>query len=138
MKRGEIWWARLEPDEPVVLLSGDEAELRAIQIVRPATTAEKCGFVVLSGEEASDDRRREEIIAAADATAGGVGIEVRVGGPDDLPYAGVVRVALPRDGSVYCTWLVTLTGGYLLRQIGVLSHDQLRHLTAALRLAGIE
>jgi len=39
MKRGEIWWARLDKHRPVVLLSRAEAyELRAMVIVAPATT----------------------------------------------------------------------------------------------------
>ncbi len=39
MKRGEIWWARIDKDRPVLLLSRDEAyEMRAMVIVAPATT----------------------------------------------------------------------------------------------------
>ena len=39
MKRGEIWWARLDKRRPVVLLSRDEAyAVRAMVIVAPATT----------------------------------------------------------------------------------------------------
>jgi mRNA interferase MazF len=39
MKRGEIWWAHVDKDRPVVLLSRDEAyELRAMVIVAPAST----------------------------------------------------------------------------------------------------
>ena len=39
MRRGEIWWARVDKDRPVVLLSRDEAyEMRAMVIVAPATT----------------------------------------------------------------------------------------------------
>ncbi|MDT4991697.1 MAG: mRNA interferase MazF [Actinoplanes sp.] len=72
MKRGEVWWARLEDQEPVVLLSG------------------------------------------------------------------VVRVALPRDGRVFCTWLLALTPDYLIGRIGVLSPEKLRQLDNALRLASIE
>jgi mRNA interferase MazF len=39
MKRGEIWWARIDKDRPVLLLSRAEAyEMRAMVIVAPATT----------------------------------------------------------------------------------------------------
>ena len=42
MRRGEIWWAELEPPvgrRPVVLLSRDEAyNVRALVIVAPVTT----------------------------------------------------------------------------------------------------
>lgn len=139
MKRGEVWWARLEEEEPVVLLSGgEESELRAMRIVRPATAAEKRGFVVLSGEEAFDTLERDRVVGAAGSAVGGVGIEVHLGSPEGLPYAGVVRVALPRDGRVFCTWLLTLTPGNLARRIGVLAPAKLRQLDNALRLAAIE
>ena len=39
MKRGEIWWARVDKRRPVVLVSRDEAYgVRAMVIVAPATT----------------------------------------------------------------------------------------------------
>jgi len=39
MKRGEVWWARIDKDRPVLLLSRDEAyAARAMVIVAPATT----------------------------------------------------------------------------------------------------
>lgn len=39
MKRGEVWWARVDKRRPVVLLSRDEAyEVRAMVVVAPATT----------------------------------------------------------------------------------------------------
>jgi mRNA interferase MazF len=39
VKRGEIWWARLDKRRPVVLLSRDEAyEVRALVIVAPTST----------------------------------------------------------------------------------------------------
>jgi mRNA interferase MazF len=38
MKRGEVWWARLDKRRPVVLVSRDEAyDVRALVIVAPAT-----------------------------------------------------------------------------------------------------
>ncbi|MGC1214630.1 MAG: hypothetical protein WA890_25655 [Micromonospora sp.] len=139
MQRGDVWWARLEEETAVVVLSGiEEAELRAIRIVRPATAAEKRGFVILSGEEAADAQARDLIIAASAPAIGGVGIEIEVGSPEGLPYAGVVRIALPREGPIFCTWLLTLTPDHLIRPIGSLSSAKLRHLDNALRLAAIE
>ena len=39
MKRGEIWWAKLDKRRPVVLLSRDEAyDVRAMVIAAPLTT----------------------------------------------------------------------------------------------------
>ncbi len=139
VQRGDVWWARLEEETPVVVLSGTEAaELRAIRIVRPATAAEKQGFVVLSGEEAADVQARDRVIAASGPAIGGMGIEIEVGGAEGLPYAGVVRVALPREGRIFCTWLLTLTPDHLIRPIGSLSAVKLRHLDNALCLAAIE
>ena len=39
MTRGEIWWARIDKERPVLLVSRNEAyEVRAMVIVAPATT----------------------------------------------------------------------------------------------------
>lgn len=123
MRRGEVWLASLEEEAPVVLLEGGEGgELRGMRIVPPATPAEKIGFVVLSGEEALDHR-------ATDRTDG---IEV------PISDVGVVRVALPRDGHVFCTWLITLTPDHLVRRMGALSPEELHQLDNALRLSAIE
>lgn len=46
MKRGEVWWARLDKRRPVVLLSREEAyAMRAMVIVAPATTSVR-GFAL--------------------------------------------------------------------------------------------
>ena len=46
MKRGEVWWARVDKRRPVVLISRDEAyEVRALVIVAPATTTVR-GYAV--------------------------------------------------------------------------------------------
>lgn len=46
MKRGEVWWARLDKRRPVVLLSREEAyAVRAMVIVAPATTTVR-GFAL--------------------------------------------------------------------------------------------
>jgi mRNA interferase MazF len=139
VERGEVWWAFIGERCPVVLLSGDgEPELRAIQIVAPATAEEKRGFVVLSGQEAADSRAMQQAIGSAGTGIGGVGVEVEVGTHEGLPHGGVVRVALPRDGHIFCTWLVSLTRESLLEQAGALSRTKLDELANALRLARIE
>jgi mRNA interferase MazF len=39
VKRGEVWWAKVDKRRPVVLLSREEAyDVRAMVIVAPATT----------------------------------------------------------------------------------------------------
>jgi mRNA interferase MazF len=137
VERGEVWWALVGAKCPVVLLSGaEEPELRAMHIVAAATAEEKRGYVVLSGEEAADPRALQQVLAAADA--GIVGVEIEVGILEGLPDDGVVRLALPRAGHIFCTWLVTLTRKSLVERAGVLSFSKLNQLANALRLAGIE
>jgi mRNA interferase MazF len=139
VERGEVWWAFIGERCPVVLLSGDgEPEFRAMQVVAPATAEEKRGFVVLSGEEAADSRVMQQVIGSAGAGIGGVGIEVEVGTREGLRHAGVVRVALPRDGHIFCTWLVALTRESLVERAGALSRTKLDQLANALSLAQIE
>jgi mRNA interferase MazF len=139
MERGEVWWALIDERRPIVLLSGAEgSEVRAMQIVPPATAQERRGFVLLSGAEAADPAVRQQLVASAGEAIGGVGVEVEIGAREGLPHEGVVRVALPRDGHIFCTWLVTLTPEYLIERAGILSAANLRQLENALRLAGIE
>jgi mRNA interferase MazF len=139
VQRGEVWWALVDERRPVVLLSGDEASgWRAMQIVAAATAEEKRGFVLLSGEEAADSTAMRQIVAAAGAAVAAVGVEVEFGPHEGLPHEGVVRVALPREGHIFCTWLVTLTREYLIERAGALSPAKLHQLDNALRLAAIE
>jgi mRNA interferase MazF len=127
VRRGEVWWAQGDTEFPVVLLSGGESpELRAVQIVAPATEAQKRGFVVLSAAE-----------AAADAGPG-VGIEVFLGPAEGLDRAGVVRVAVPHPDRIFCTWQLTVARDDLLERVGTLSGAKLAELEIAVRLAGIE
>jgi mRNA interferase MazF len=72
MRRGEIWWARVDKRRPVVLVSRDEAyAVRALVIVAPVST-----------------------------TARGFAVEVGVGRKEGLPTRGVVNcdylVTLPK------------------------------------------
>jgi mRNA interferase MazF len=139
VKRGEVWWALVGERCPVVLLSGaEESDLRAMHIVAAATAEEKRGFVVLSAEEAADSRALQRVLDSADAGIGGVGVEIEVGFREGLSHDGVVRVALPRDGRIFCTWLVTLPRESLVEQAGELSPAKLHQLANALRLARIE
>ncbi|GAA2355997.1 hypothetical protein Cme02nite_48970 [Catellatospora methionotrophica] len=139
MERGEVWWAWIDERRPVVLLSGgDEPELRAMQIVRPATAEEKRGFVVLSGEEAADSRLLRQFADPVDTGIRGVGIEVVIGAAEGLSFAGVIRVALARDDRIFCTWLTTLTAESLLERAGALSAAKLGQLANALCLARLE
>lgn len=63
MKRGEVWWARVDKRRPVVLLSRQEAyAVRAMVIVAPVST-----------------------------TVRGFAVEVRVGRKEGLPRAAVVN-----------------------------------------------
>lgn len=133
---------------PVVLLSGDEQpQVRAMRVVAPATSEERRGFVLLSGEQAADPAAVQQAI---DATSSGVGVEVEVGVDVEvgaevgigtgcgLPHGGVVRVGLPRAGRIFCTWLVTLTAEDLVERVGTMSGEKLDQLTNALRLSRIE
>lgn len=46
MRRGEVWWAKVDKRRPVVLVSRDEAyDVRSLVIVAPATTMVR-GFAV--------------------------------------------------------------------------------------------
>jgi len=72
VKRGELWWARVDKRWPVVLLSRDEAyDVRALVIVAPVTT-----------------------------TVRGYAVEVKVGRREGLPRECVVNcdwiVTLPK------------------------------------------
>ena len=46
MRRGDIWWAKVDKRRPVVLVSRDEAyDIRAMVLVAPATTTVR-GYAV--------------------------------------------------------------------------------------------
>lgn len=138
MERGEVWWAQLDEKRPVVLLSGGTGpEFHAMQIVAPATPAQKRGFVVMSGGEAIDAEQRQRIIDSAGSAVAAVGVEVAIGAGEGLTHDGVVRVALCREGKIFCTWLLTLTEDCLIERVGVLSPQKLREFDNALELAAI-
>ena len=128
MRRGEVWWALLDERCPVVLLTGDGApEARAIRVVAPATAEQTRGFRLLSAAAASEP---SAAIVSPDIRA--VGIEVTIGADAGLVPDGVIRVALPRDGHIFCTWLVTLSPEYLVERAGELSPAKLDELGQAL------
>jgi mRNA interferase MazF len=139
VKRGEVWWALIGERCPVVLLTNDgNSEVRAVQIVAPATAEQKRGFTILSGEQAADPDVRQQVIASTGAGMRAVGVEVEIGTQEGLPDPGVVRVALPQKGHIFCTWLVTLTRESLIERAGALSSTKLDQLAAALHLAQVE
>jgi mRNA interferase MazF len=139
VERGEVWWALIGRRCPVVLLAGDgSSEMRAVQIVAPATAEQKRGFTILSGKQTADPDVMQQVIASIGAGMRAVGVEVEIGTQEGLPYPGVVRVALPQKGHIFCTWLVTLTQENLIERAGALSSAKLDQLAAALRLAQVE
>lgn len=136
MQRGELWWARIDEKRPVVLLSCDAGpQVQVMQIVAPATSAERRGFLVMSGDQAVDADVRRRIVAGARPVQA-VGIEVWFGRSEGLAEAGVVRVALPQDGTILCTWTMSLTEDLLIERIGACSPDKLHELDVAVGLAG--
>lgn len=139
VERGELWWAQFDDQRPVVLLSGGAGpEFRAVQIVAPAAPAEKQGFVLMSGEQAVDADERRRIVEAAGPDARAIGIEVFFGAQEGLAEDGVVRVGLPLDGKIFCTWMLSLGGEYLIERIGVLSPAKQHELDVAMELSGAE
>src|SRR3954454_10375267 len=110
VERGEVWWAQIDEKRPVVLLSGGAGpEFLAMQIVEPATPAQKLGFVVISGEQAVDVNERRRILEAAGRDPRATGIEVFFGAEEGLAQSGVVRLALPQEGKIFCTWGATVS-----------------------------
>lgn len=137
MEPGEIWWAQFDEKRLVVLLSRDaRSEFLAMQIVEPATPAQKLGFVLMSGDQAVDADQRRRILEDAGPDPHAVGIEVFFGAEDGLPERGVVRVALPKDGRIFCTWGTTVSEESLVSRVGRLSPAKLHELDVALALAG--
>lgn len=136
MQRGELWWAQIDEKRPVVLLSRDaRPEVHVMQIVAPATSAEKRGFLIMSGDQVVDADNRRRIVAEAGSVQA-VGIEVWFGSSEGLAEEGVVRVALPQDGTIFCTWAMSLSEEFLIDRIGVCSPEKLHELDVAMELAG--
>ena len=136
MGRGELWWAQIDGKRPVVVLSDDACpDVSVMQIVAPATSAEKRGFLITSGDQAVDADNRRRIIAEAGPVQA-VGIEVWFGSSEGLAEEGVVRVALPQNGTIFCTWAISLSEEFLIERIGVCSPEKFHELDAAIELAG--
>jgi mRNA interferase MazF len=139
VERGEVWWAQTDEKRPVVLLSGGAGpEFLAMQIVEPATPAQKLGFVLMSGEQAVDVDERRRILEEAGPDPRAIGIEVFLGAEEGLAESGVVRVALPKAGKIFCTWRTTVGEESLLKRIGALSPAKQHELDVVLALAGRE
>jgi SAM-dependent methyltransferase len=120
---GEVWWADLETRAPVVLLGGG----REIRVVAPATEAQKRGYLLLTGAEAADAGTRARLLAETDAAVSGAEVVI--------PGLGVVRVAFPQAGRIFCTWETELTGGDLIERITVLPPETRHQLDTVMRLA---
>ena len=107
-----------------------------MQIVAPATSAERRGFLIMSGDQAVDaDVRRRNVAEACPVKA--VLIEVWFGHSEGLAEEGVVRVALPQDGTIFCTWGMSLSEEFLIERIGACSPEKLHELDVAVALAGV-
>ena len=106
MQPGEVWWVEFDERRPVVLLSGDEESgFRAVQVVAPA-----------------------------DVSFSGLGVEVPVGAAEGLPLEGVLRFGFPWPGYTPCTWLTTLSPDDLIERVGVLPAAKLSEIEDAIRL----
>jgi mRNA interferase MazF len=136
VRRGELWWAQIDEKRPVVLLSSDAGpDVNAMQIVAPATSAEERGFLIMSGDQVIDADNRRRIVAEAGPVQA-VGIEVWFGSSEGLAEEGVVRVALPLEGKILCTWGLTVREEFLIERIGICSPEKLHELDVAMELAG--
>jgi mRNA interferase MazF len=107
MQRGDVWWVEFDERRPVVLLSEDDG----------------------SGFEAV------QVVAAADVSIEGLGVEVAVGAAEGLPFEGVLRFAFPRPGFTPCTWLTTLSGDDLIERAGALPEAKVAEIEDAIRLS---
>ena len=87
------------------------------------------------GDQAVDADNRRRIVAEAGPVQA-VGIEVWFGSSEGLAEEGVVRVALPQNGTIFCTWAMSLSEEFLIERIGVCSPEKLHELDAAIELAG--
>ena len=96
MEAGEVWWVQCDERRPVVLVAADDSGLRGIQLV-----------------------------AASGVDLAGLGVEISVGGTEQLPLGGVVRIGFPRPGYHPCTWLTALRGEDLLERAGRVSSAEL-------------
>jgi mRNA interferase MazF len=65
-----------------------------------------------------------------------VGIEVFFGAEEGLAQTGVVRVALPKAGKIFCTWRTAVGEESLIKRLGALSPAKQHELDVALALAG--
>lgn len=106
-----------------------------MQIVAPATSAERRGFLIMPGDQAVNADVRRRIVADAGPVQA-VGIEVWFGRSEGLAEEGVVRVAIPQDGTIFCTWGTSLNEEFLIERIGACSPGKLRELDVAMELAG--
>ncbi|MDG6106230.1 hypothetical protein [Dactylosporangium aurantiacum] len=82
----------------------------------------------MSGERAVDVEE-----AGPDPRA--IGIEVFLGAEEGPADSGAVRVVLPQDGKVFCTWGTTVSEASLIRRIGALTPAKQHWLDVAFALS---
>ncbi|SDT20617.1 type II toxin-antitoxin system PemK/MazF family toxin [Microlunatus soli] len=88
----------------------------------------------MSSDQAVDAADRRQILAEAGPVQA-VGIEVRFSGAEGPAAEGVVRVELPEDGRICCTWGMSISDEFLIERIGVCSSEKRRELDLAMELA---
>jgi mRNA interferase MazF len=108
-RRGDVWSVEFGERRRVVVLSTDGSGFASIHLVDPA------------GHDLS-----------------GVAVEVSVGIEEGLPSEEVVRLALPRQGTTPCTWLVTLGREDLIERVGVLPMAKMEEIDIAVDSAGLD
>ncbi|MFF0163695.1 type II toxin-antitoxin system PemK/MazF family toxin [Streptomyces sp. NPDC005263] len=77
-----------------------------------------------------------QVIAPAGVDISGLGVEVRVGAMEGLPFEGVLRFGFAHPGHTPCTWLTTVSRDDLIKRAGVLSSPKLSEIEDALHLVG--
>nr|WP_237542753.1 hypothetical protein [Streptomyces sp. SID4919] len=90
---------------------------------------------MLSVDDASGIRAMQ-VVAPAGVDISGLGVEVRVGATEGLPFEGVLRFAIARPGLTPCTWLTTVARDDLIERAGVLPSAKLSEIEDALRTGG--
>ena len=73
---------------------------------------------------------------AQDPTYEQSGSKCSSGTREGLAQTGVVRVALPVNTKIFCTWILSLSDDYLIERIGVLSPLKQHELDIAMALSG--
>jgi mRNA interferase MazF len=108
----------------------------AVSVQRSRTGPSASVHLVVFADQAAHERRR--IVEEAGPDTRAIGIEVFFGAEEGMAESGVVRVALPQDGRIFCTWSTTVSEDSLIKRIGTLTPAKRHELEVALALAGRE